>query len=91
MFSALGWALMSAPTPAMPAEMSAMSDTVQSDHGQHVLAPDALAQHEGVLRADRGDQRERGDEAEDQGRAHGIDGRDLGSISTANNSSDALD
>jgi hypothetical protein len=50
MFSALGWALMSAPTPAMPA--------------------DALAQHEGVLRADRGDQRERCDESEDQRRAH---------------------
>ncbi len=30
MFNALGWALMSAPTPPMPAEMSAMSDTVHS-------------------------------------------------------------
>jgi hypothetical protein len=30
-----------------------------------VLAADALAQHECVLRADRGDQRERGDESQD--------------------------
>ena len=42
----------------------------ERDYGQNVLAADALAQHEGVLRTDRCDQGERGDEAEDQGRAH---------------------
>jgi hypothetical protein len=38
--------------------------SADGDNGQDVLAPDALTQHEGVLRADRGDQRERGDEAD---------------------------
>ena len=60
-----------------------MSDTVKGHHRQDVLATDALAQHERVLRADRGDQRERGEEADKKGRAHGIDARALERISTA--------
>jgi hypothetical protein len=35
-------------------------------HGEHMLTADALAQHKGVLRADRDDQRQRGEEADDQ-------------------------
>ena len=43
-----------------------VGDGAHGDDGQDVLAADALAQDERVLRADRGDQRERGDEADEQ-------------------------
>lgn len=38
----------------------------QRHHRQHVLTLDSLPQHECVLRANRGDQREVGQEADDQ-------------------------
>ena len=53
----------------------------ERDYGENVLAADALAQHERVLGTDCGDQGERGDEAEDQGRAHASTvGRRIGSV-----------
>ena len=60
------------------------------DDRQHVLAADALTQHERVLGADRDDQRERGEEADEQGRAHALTLGYRQCISTANDSSSCI-
>lgn len=66
----------SAPKPAMPAPIKQnVGHRAQGDDGGDMLTPDALAQHERVLRADGGDQRERRPEAEDDGGGHEFDGR----------------
>jgi hypothetical protein len=67
-----------------------VGDGAHRDYRQHVLATDALAQHERVLGADRGDQCEAGEEADQQWGTHAIDGMSDAWISTANDSSAAL-
>ena len=89
--SAAGQAATTAPTPATPERdqharrRRRRSPTTAST----ACAADALAQHEGVLRADGDDEREAGAESGgrgESGSAHAVDARNATSISTAKDS-----
>ena len=68
----------------MPAATSRASAAAQiGDDGQHVLAPDALAQHEGVLGADGDDERQGGEEAREGDGGHGDDARRRAQMKTS--------
>ena len=63
-----GTAVSARPMPVTPARMSSgIRDRADQHDGEHVLAADALAEHEDVLGADGHDEREAESEAGEQG------------------------